>query len=83
MTWNNVHHTFSKKGSAQNYVTSDPIIVQEQHRKTPGRKYINISMVSGEMMDEFLQWAFITLVTRIIIKGIKNEWLKIRNLSAV
>lgn len=28
MTWNNVHHIISEKGSPQNYVKSDPIFVQ-------------------------------------------------------
>lgn len=62
---------------------SQPIFIQCWHRKMPERKYTNISMLGGRMIGKFLQWAFVTFVIRIVIKGIKNEWSTIKNLSPV
>lgn len=77
MPWNHVHHTLRKKTVHKIMWGLISFCITTGHQK-----HIDISMVGGEMSGEFLQWAFIIFVIR-ITKGIKNEWLTIRNLPVM
>lgn len=81
MPWNNVHPTLSRKKAVHKIMWGlIPLLYRDGTEKCLEG---NTSKVGGELTGEFLQGAFIPSVTRMTIKGTNNDWLTIKNLSAV